>query len=143
MRYRYILCGVVNMDDPVSNYRLIGASAIHGECDMIRIEIPDDMELEKWSCDNYSTTSDKRLVKDFNPIMLVKINKRWYKKPELNNCQPHLVHEVMEDLGFRPVFHYGYLNKKWYHKWWEREIPHYDQYGKEYRYDSNGMRIED
>lgn len=81
MRYRYIFNGGVAAGDKISNYRLLDKQKMAGEVDVIRVEIPDDVKLEKWACDEYSTwnSSNERdfLVHELNPKICAKINGRW------------------------------------------------------------------
>ncbi|MEE3344639.1 MAG: hypothetical protein VZS44_11135 [Bacilli bacterium] len=81
--FRYILCGVCNPTDPLSDYRLIGNNQIGQSADMIRVEIPDNVELQKWSCDSYSTTDSKVRIKDLNPKVLIRINGKLHINEEL------------------------------------------------------------
>ena len=83
MRYRYITNHSCTPDSPVSSFRL----ASHVEMSRLtlyagrvfyRIEIPADMKLEKYSCDNYSTTNDSRKIRDLNYVRIVVTwNGRW------------------------------------------------------------------
>ena len=83
MRYRYITNHSCTPDSPVSSFRL----ASHVEMSRLtlyagrvfyRIEIPSNMRLTKYSCDNYSTTEDCRLVRELNPVrIIVTWNGRW------------------------------------------------------------------
>lgn len=83
MRYRYITNGSCTPDSPISSFRL----ASHVEMSRLtlyagrvfyRIEIPNDMRLTKYACDNYSTTEDSRLIRDLNPVrIIVAWNGKW------------------------------------------------------------------
>lgn len=75
-RYRYITCGLVHMDDPVHMFRLIAGTNLNGCESAIRIELPDDMKLNKWSCDPYSLTQDTRTISQLHPVAMVRINGR-------------------------------------------------------------------
>ena len=94
-QYRYITCGLVSPDDPIGNFRLIGPSNLPPGDDGIRIELPDDIKLEKESCDSYSTTDDKRLIRELNPAVMVRINNKLVRHKELEKewldgkVQPH------------------------------------------------------
>lgn len=73
MKY-YITCGVVDLDEPVSNFRLIAPSRItrryegcsSTETCAIRIDISKD-QISKYKNDSYATTSDQTLIKDSSP----------------------------------------------------------------------------
>ena len=98
-RYRYITCGVVSPDDLVSDFRLIGPSNLTPGSDGIRIELPDDMKLEKWNSDSYSTTNDRRTIKELNPAVMIRINGKLVHHKELEKewldgkVQPHEFNE--------------------------------------------------
>ena len=52
-RYRYIFCGLVKPTDPISNFRLVSAVTAANMMESrncIRVEIPADLELKKYSC---------------------------------------------------------------------------------------------
>ncbi|MCA1021579.1 hypothetical protein [Halobacillus litoralis] len=77
-RYRYILSGTVKGEDQINSFRLIGANNIKPSYDKetaIRVSIPSDLKLEKWSCDPYSTTEDERTLDELGYDVLV-----WHKK---------------------------------------------------------------
>lgn len=84
-RYRYILTGNVYPDDPVCHFRLVAATNLRSVStyEMIRITIPDDMELSKLSCDAYSTTDDPRLLRELEATPLVKVNGVWKEFKDL------------------------------------------------------------
>ena len=94
-KYRYITSGIVSPDEPVSNFKLIGPSNMTPGADGIRIEIPDDIELEKLSCDPYSTTGDRRPIRELNPAVMIRINNNLVRHKELEKewldgkVQPH------------------------------------------------------
>ncbi|MFQ1027656.1 hypothetical protein JDW21_19205 [Bacillus subtilis] len=73
-RYRYILNGCVLGEDKISDYRLIAGNNIkpsyNGEV-AIRVNIPDDLELTKYSRDPYSTTHDKRTIDELGYDVLI------------------------------------------------------------------------
>ena len=78
-RYRYITCGLVAPDEPVSLFRLIAANKMKGQNIAIRITIPKTMHLTKYSCDEYSTVEndDKTLIQDLEPVLVIRVNGRW------------------------------------------------------------------
>ncbi len=95
-RYRYIFCGVASPNDPISDFRLVSAviaSYFMDERTCIRVEIPSDLELEKYSCDDYSTTYDQRTLKDLHAVVYdrclhrtdEKLNEMW----QAGTIQPH------------------------------------------------------
>ena len=71
-RYRYIFCGLVKPTDPISDFRLVSAVTAANMMESrncIRVEIPADLELERFSCDTYSTTYDKRTLKELHAVV--------------------------------------------------------------------------
>ncbi len=113
-KYRYILCGVVEPDEPVSNFRLIAPSTVTRQyrCSQewnthaIRVDVT-GMELEKWSCDPYSTTDCDTPVKDLNPEVYIRLNGKWQPFKKLTDkwskgeIQPHEFYRFLEDeCGF-------------------------------------------
>lgn len=81
MRYRYILNGAVQSSDKISDYRLLDKQKLQGRNSSLRVEIPDDVILEKWECDEYSTWDSKNEedyeIKDLNPKICIRVNGRW------------------------------------------------------------------
>lgn len=72
-RYRYILSGGVKPTDPIGDYRLVAANHIdpeYGGMDVIRVTLPDDLVLEKWACDPYATTNDRRRLEELECVRL-------------------------------------------------------------------------
>lgn len=115
-RYRYILCGVVRPEDKLSDFRLVAANRIpETEHTVIRVTIPEDVKLTKWSGDAYSTAEDTNVrIKDCDPVPLVRYCARWTKYdnlwPRLNPGEWH--HELLVNMnhalpGFSPG--YGYV----------------------------------
>lgn len=77
-RYRYITNGIVLGEDKICDFRLIAGNNIKADYNgatAIRVVIPEDLELEKWSCDPYSTTDDERTLDELGYDVLI-----WYKK---------------------------------------------------------------
>lgn len=69
MRYRYITCGSCKPGDPICNFRLlshrvIGSVQKEAGSVYLRVQIPEDLELEKHACDEYATTEDTRTIKE-------------------------------------------------------------------------------
>lgn len=117
-RYRYITSGIVKATDKVSNYRLIGINQVYGMSDFIRIEIPDDLKLEKWSCDCYSTTEDDRTVAEFNPTVMIRVNgevkadkelTRMFLSGEVENM--HIMQSMFK-RGYTCALRLGYITHK-------------------------------
>lgn len=92
-RYRYVLCGTALGTDKISSFRLVAANNIkpsyNGES-ALRVNIPDDLNLEKLSCDSYSTTDDKRTLDElgYDIIIWNSKEKRWIKRNEYKGIMP-------------------------------------------------------
>lgn len=92
-KYRYILNGCVLGINKICDYRLIAGNNIkpsYNDQSAIRVNIPDDLKLEKWSCDSYSTTEDKRTIEELGyDIIIWNANKkRWIKHNEFKTIRP-------------------------------------------------------
>lgn len=92
-RYRYILNGTVLGSDKICGYRLIAGNNIKSDyngASALRVVIPDDMKLEKWSCDSYSTTDDERTLDELGYDVLIwnKKKKKWEIHNELKGIRP-------------------------------------------------------
>lgn len=128
MRYRYILSGIVNPTDKLSDFRLIGGNCIREHTDAIRVTLNNEIKLTKYSCDNYSTTDCNIQIKELNPVVMCRMNSKLKQSKELteawlNGMQPH---EFLNDKHH--VIHFGVLSEAQYEWWWNnRKIA--------YRYD--------
>lgn len=109
-RYRYITCGLAKMSDPVCDFRLIGGTNMSFAISAIRICIPDDMVLKK-DPSGYSTTSDKRPLKELDAIPIVRINGKFKPFPSLINVEVGQWDQVfMENFRLIPT-DIGYLTE--------------------------------
>ena len=91
-KYRYISNGCAKPSDPISNFRLIGGNQLKSlDCrfnDVIRVEIPDDMVLEKYACDGYSTTEDTRTLEELKYNVIVRFKDGFVRRPDFEQRQP-------------------------------------------------------
>jgi hypothetical protein len=77
-RYRYVLNGTAVGENKISDFRLIAQNKLNPQYNgdvALRVSIPDDLELEKWSCDTYSTTFDERTLDELGYDVLI-----WHKE---------------------------------------------------------------
>lgn len=91
-RYRYILCGLVSPDEPVTNFRLIAGNKIGTDVTsskfVIRITIPEGIRLNKEECDLYSTWPDDDgkkgpPISELEATPLIRLHTgRWVKCPD-------------------------------------------------------------
>ena len=92
-RYRYITNGTVVGSDPIGDYRLIGAArkleAYHGAT-ALRICIPKDLMMTKYTCDSYSTTEDPRTIDELGYDFMVRddVKGRWVIRNEFKGQRP-------------------------------------------------------
>ena len=114
-RYRYITTGIASPSDKLSTFRLVGGNQLYGNLDAIRVTIPEDVELIKYDCDNYSTTECAYFLKDLNPKVMIRINGRFRENAELTSkwlyqeLAPHQFHDYMESLGYYIYLRFGYI----------------------------------
>ncbi len=93
-KYRYISCGIAKSTDKISDFRLIGGSQLFPEERVVlRVVIPDDLKLSKYSCDNYSTTEDPRTLEELGCDVMIRINGRWIIK---NDLKPLSINEIYD-----------------------------------------------
>lgn len=91
-RCRYILNGCVLGTDMVCDYRLISGNNVkpyHGE-PALKVNIPDDLKLQKLSCDSYSTTKDMRTLDKLGYDLVIwdKNKNKWIKHNEYKGIMP-------------------------------------------------------
>lgn len=97
MRHRYIFCGVVWNHPEICNYRLISKPTYsHGT--FIRVNIPDDLKLNHYSGDSYSTTRDKRTIHELGCDCYIFYKGRWRKFNYLKKFEPYQWFRVLEHI---------------------------------------------
>jgi len=97
MRHRYIFCGVVWDHPEICNYRLISKPTYsHGS--FVRVNIPDDLELNHYSGDGYSTTYDKRTIHELGCDCYILYKGHWRKFNYLKKFEPHQWFRVLEHI---------------------------------------------
>ena len=77
-KYRYIGSGTAIGSDSIRNFRLVASNMIKPSYSgkaVIRVNIPNDLKLDKSPCDPYSTTYDIRTLEELGYDILV-----WNKK---------------------------------------------------------------
>ena len=96
-KYRYIGCGIAKSTDKISDFRLIGGNQLFPEERVVlRVAIPDDLKLSKYSCDNYSTTEDPRTLEELGCDVMIRINGRWIIKNDLKHLSINEIYDLKE-----------------------------------------------
>lgn len=126
-RYRYITSSYVNRASRVSLFRLIGINQIYGMSDALRIEIPEDLKLEKLSCDGYSTTEDERPLAELNPAVVIRVNGDTVVDKELTNMflngelEDMNIRQILFKRGYYGVLRLGYITSEQM-DWWNKHV---------------------
>lgn len=80
-RSRFILTGGIKLTDKILDYRLISPTTvreyIYDGSVCLKVTIPNDMEIIKYKCDNYSTTNDVRLLNELEYKWMRFSNGKW------------------------------------------------------------------
>lgn len=87
MRHRYIFCGVVWKHPQLKNYRLLSNLRYSGG-HAIRVNIPDDIKLDKSPGDSYSTTECDKIIHDIGCDCYILYKGRWRKFNWLKTIEP-------------------------------------------------------
>lgn len=119
--YRYLLNGIVSLNDPISQYKIVAQNKFPIQDGFpiayaIRFLVPDDLKLKQQKGTSYSITQDTRSLADLQAHIVIKINGRWKENPfglSLENIQPHQIHMEMLRQGYF-ITPFGYLDKARY-----------------------------
>lgn len=121
-KYRYITCGTCRSIDKLSSFRLVGSFKEFRPSSAIRVTIPDNIKLDRYPYDGYSTTQSNIQIKDLNPIVIVRYNSRMIPNVELTKkwlngeVEPCNFHQWMRGKGYINYLRFGYITKE-QHKW--------------------------
>lgn len=120
-KYRYITNGSVTRESRICDFRLIGGNQLKSgdgrSSTAVRVQMPNNLKLEKWSCDNYSTTEDERTIDELGYDIVVRINGKLVVRNDLKEYDFGELSSILtqkESLYFTKE---GYLDK-----------PHYTDY---------------
>ncbi len=102
-RHYYITSGLIDLDTPIRDYRLLSNRVVADQVEAMRVTVPDDMELTRDTCGKYHTTDDTRTLRRLGPVPVVKIMGRWRRMPSLIDVQPHNWFNEMYRLGYRAI----------------------------------------
>lgn len=97
-RYRYILNGMALGKDKISDFRLLAGNNISSKYDgevALKVNIPEDLKLTKYSCDPYSTTDDNRTLDELGYDVLIwyEKDKKWKIHNEFKGVMPCDIHK--------------------------------------------------
>ena len=96
MRHRYIFCGTAKGTDKICDYRLLSSCTKYSCGSFIRVNIPDDMKLDTFPYDGYSTTDDQRTLDELGYDCYFLFNGKWRKFNELKKYPPCEWYQVLE-----------------------------------------------
>jgi hypothetical protein len=131
MRHRYIFCGSAVGTDKLSDFRLIAKLVDRrierGWWHCVRVNIPDDVELEHWNGDSYSTTTCEKTLEEVGYDCYIRYRNKWLKVNELKPYEPCDWSDVLEyGYGIMLVNKIGYGTSEDYGKWWRGEFDDID-----------------
>lgn len=146
MRHRYIFCGLLD-SRKISDYRLISKPTYsHGQ--LVRINIPDNLELSHYPGDGYSITNDERTIDELGYDCYILFEGKWRKFNWLKNIEPCWWFRALKYIfGLEDCFDtIGWTdNKDYYIKWRkEKRIPSLYGGGRKYPYlkeDKKGLQL--
>ena len=150
MKHRYIFCGVVHGTDKICDYRLISECTKYNCGKFIRVNIPDDMNIEHYKYDGYSTTSDERTLDELGYDCYILLNGEWRKFNELKKYQPHewyLVLEYIYGLYRLPGFDYTDNKEEYmrimneYYSGKRKFVSECDLVFPQFKEDKNGLNL--
>lgn len=79
IRYRYLMHADTPLNSKLSEHHLFGGNNLADKQSCLRISIPISVKLTKDSGDRYSTTESDLLIKDLNPVVMVRKNGKLVK----------------------------------------------------------------
>lgn len=131
MRHRYIFCGSAVGTDKLSEFRLIAKLVDRrierGWRHCVRVNIPDDVELEHWNGDSHSTTRCEKTLEEVGYDCYIRYRNKWLKVNELKPYKPCDWSSVLEyGYGIMLVNNIGYGTSEDYGKWWRHEYDDID-----------------
>lgn len=98
MKHRYIVAGKLSGSDRISNFRLFANIRKFYLGEFVRVNIPDDLYLVKCTCDNYSTSYDKRTLDELGWDCYIFYKGKWRKFDYLKNFTPADWKDVLENV---------------------------------------------
>lgn len=148
MKHKYISCGVVWEEPQLKNYRLLSRLR-YSDGHVIRVNIPDNVILNKCLGDSYSTTDCDKTIHDLGCDCYLLYNDKWRKFNWLKNIEPcywfraleHIfgLYNCYDTIGWTDNFEYY---KDWYlnhHP--KNELPGGGRKYPPFREDRKGLKL--
>ena len=95
-KHRFIFSGLVSGEDKISDYRLISSVRRYSLGQCVCVNIPDDMEINHYPGDGYSTVDDDRTLDELGWDCYFLYKGRWRKFNELKKYKPCEWSDVLE-----------------------------------------------
>ena len=145
MRHRYIFCGLVHPTDKISDFRLISSITKYSMGEVIRVNIPDDLRLDYFPYDRYSTTFDNRTLEELGYDCYICFNGRWRKFNELKEYTPADWWKVLEEqYGVFMRDDFSYTDSREKAEKWNNEheyVPENKIVYPRFREDKTGLKL--
>ena len=111
-RYRYILADTPSLKGPISNFQLYPGNKLGPMVNLlVRVHIPEDMELIKRSYAYYSVTKDERTLEDLGYDVLVKFDSKWKVQNVLKGKSFVQMIDTLKKGGYEELGMYGWLTR--------------------------------
>lgn len=148
MKHRYIFCGVVWEEPQLKNYRLLSGLKYSGG-QAIRVDIPDNVILNKCLGDSYSTTDCDKTIHDLGCDCYLLYNDKWRKFNWLKNIEPYCWFRALEHIfGLYNCYDtIGWTDNFEYYKDWylnqhpKNELPEGGRKYPSFREDKKGLKL--
>lgn len=141
-RYRYISCGTAKNTDKISDFRLISGNQLKQTdgrlSSVIRVQIPSNMVLTKYSCDSYSTTDNTRTLEELGCDIMVRINGNFVIRNDLKHLQLCDISEELHKKEQLYITAKGYMDKKHYREY----LNAIDEANKDRRHRAKELKIQ-
>ena len=111
-KYRYILADTPSLKGPISNFQLYPGNKLGPMVNLlVRVHIPDNMELTKRSYAYYSVTKDERTLEDLGYDVLVKLDSKWKVQNVLKGKSFIQMIDALKKGGYEELGMYGWLTR--------------------------------
>lgn len=116
-RYRYILADTPSLKGPISNFKLYPSNKVGPMSNLlVRVRIPEDMQLTKRSYAYYSIVQDPRTLDDLGYDVLVKFDSKWKVQDEFKGKTFLQMVKELQKVGYEELGMYGWLTRLEYMK---------------------------